>query len=44
MIERIAKREPKKNVCHSTIVLKVLSSKWFLVKGVEPQEKQSEQP
>ncbi len=46
MIERIAKREPKKGVCHSTIVLEVLFQKWFSIKVVEPQEKkkQNEQP
>jgi hypothetical protein len=46
MIEGIAKREPKKDVCHFVIVLKVLFQNWFLVKGVEPQEKkkQNEHP
>ncbi len=29
MIEGIAKIEPKKNVYHSTIVLKVIFQKWF---------------
>ncbi len=46
MIEGIAKREPKKDVCHFAIVVEVLFQKQFLVKGAKPQEKkkQSEQP
>jgi hypothetical protein len=36
MIEGIAKREPKKDVCHSTIVLEILFQKWFLVQGAKP--------
>jgi hypothetical protein len=39
MIEGIAKREPKKDVCHFAIILKVLFPKWFLVKGIEPHDK-----
>jgi hypothetical protein len=31
-IERIAKREPKKDVCHSTIILEVMFQKWFPIK------------
>jgi hypothetical protein len=36
MIEGIAKKEPKKDVCHSAIVLEILFQKWFPLKGVEP--------
>jgi hypothetical protein len=32
MIEGIAKREPKKDVCHFAIIIKILFQKWFLVK------------
>jgi hypothetical protein len=39
MIEIISKREPKKNIPHSVIVLEFLFLKWFLVKGTKPQEK-----
>ncbi len=39
MIEGIAKKEPKKVVCHSAIVLEFLFQKWFPVQGAEPQEK-----
>jgi hypothetical protein len=40
------KREPKKDVCHYTIVLEVLFHKWFPLEGVESHEKkkQVEQP
>jgi hypothetical protein len=34
MIEGIAKRKPKKDVCHYAIVLKVLFHKWFPLEGV----------
>ncbi len=46
MIEGIAKRKPKKDVCHSIIVLEVLFQKWFPIQGAEPQEKkkQTKQP
>ncbi len=45
MIKGTTKREPKKDVCHSAIILEVLFKKWFIVKGIKPQEKkkQSEQ-
>jgi hypothetical protein len=36
MIEGITKREPKKYVCHSTIILEFMFQKWFPLKGVEP--------
>jgi hypothetical protein len=39
MIEGIAKREPKKDGCHSVIVLEVLFQKWFPIQGVESHEK-----
>jgi hypothetical protein len=39
MIEGIAKREPKKDVCHFAIVLEILFHKWFPLEGTEPQEK-----
>jgi hypothetical protein len=35
MIEGTTKREPKKDVCHSTIVLEVLFQKWFPLKGAK---------
>jgi hypothetical protein len=38
MIAGIAKREPKNDVCHSTIVLEVLFQKWFPLKGAKSQE------
>ncbi len=46
MIEGTTKKEPKKNVCHSTIILEILFYKWFPIKGVEAQEKkkQTKQP
>jgi hypothetical protein len=46
MIVRKAKREPKKNVYHFTIVLEVLFQKWFPLEGVESHEKKKhvEQP
>jgi hypothetical protein len=33
MIEGITKREPKKDVCHSAIVQKVMFQKWFPLEG-----------
>jgi hypothetical protein len=39
MIEGIEKKEPKKDVCHSTISLEIPFQKWFLVQGAKPQEK-----
>jgi hypothetical protein len=36
MVEGTTKRKPKKDVCHSTIVLEVLFQKWFPVKGAKP--------
>jgi hypothetical protein len=36
MIEGIAKREPKNDVCHFVIVLEILFQKWFQVKGTKP--------
>jgi hypothetical protein len=42
MIEGIAKREPKKDVCHFAIVLEVLFQKWFLIKGAKPQQKKKQ--
>jgi len=46
MIKGTTKREPKKDVCHFAIVLKVLFQKWFPLEGIEPQKKkkQVEQP
>ncbi len=46
MIKGIAKREPKKDVCHFAIVLKVLFQKWFPLEGAESEEKkkQAKQP
>jgi hypothetical protein len=39
MIEGTSKREPKKDVCHFAIVLKLLFQKWFPLEGIEqPQE------
>jgi len=39
MIEGIAKKKPKKDVCHSAIVLEILFQKWFPLEGIESQEK-----
>ncbi len=39
IIEWTSKREPKKDVCHSTIVLEVVIQKWFPLEGVKPKEK-----
>jgi hypothetical protein len=33
MIEGTTKREPKKDVCHSPIVLKVMFHNWFPIEG-----------
>jgi hypothetical protein len=38
MIEGPAKREQKKDICHSAIVLEVLFQKWFPLEGAESQE------
>jgi hypothetical protein len=32
MIKGTTKREPKKDLCHSTIILKVMFQKWFPLK------------
>jgi hypothetical protein len=39
MIKRTFKRERKKYVCHSAIVLEVLFQKWFPLEGAKPWEK-----
>jgi hypothetical protein len=39
MIKGKTKREPKKDVCHSTIVLEVMFQKWFPLEGAKPREK-----
>jgi hypothetical protein len=39
MIEGTTKREPRKDVCHFAIVLKVLFQKWFPLEGAKPQER-----
>jgi hypothetical protein len=39
MIEDIAKIEPKRDVCYYVIVVKVLSHKWFPLKGAKSKEK-----
>jgi hypothetical protein len=37
MIEGTTKlREPKKDVCHFSIVLEVMSQKWFPLEGAKP--------
>ncbi len=36
MITGTTKREPKKDVCHSAIILKVLFQKWFPLEGTKP--------
>jgi hypothetical protein len=36
MIEGALKKKPKKDVCHSTIVLEVLFQKWFPLQGMVP--------
>jgi hypothetical protein len=42
MIEGTTKREPKKGVCHSTIVLEVLFQKWFPLDGTKLQERKKQ--
>jgi hypothetical protein len=39
MIEGTTKREPKKDVCHFSIVLEVLFQNWFPLDGIESQER-----
>jgi hypothetical protein len=39
MIEGTTKREPKKGVCHSTVVLEVLFQKWFPLDGTKSRER-----
>jgi hypothetical protein len=39
MIEGTTKMEPKKDVCHFVIVLKVLFQKWFPIQGAKPHER-----
>jgi hypothetical protein len=34
MIEGTTKKEPKNDVCHFAIVIKVIFQKWFPLKGV----------
>jgi hypothetical protein len=36
MIEGTTKREPKNDVCHFAIVLKVMFLKWFPLEGTKP--------
>jgi hypothetical protein len=33
IIERTTKSEPKKDVCHSAIVLEIIFQKWFPLEG-----------
>jgi len=35
MIKGTTKREPKKDVCHSSIVLEVMFQKWFPLEGAK---------
>ncbi len=42
MIEETAKREPKKDVCHFAIVLKVIFQKWFPLVGAKSHEKKKQ--
>ncbi len=42
MIEEIAERKPKKDVCHFAIVLKVIFQKWFPLVGAESHEKKKQ--
>ncbi len=42
MIDGTTKREPKNDVCHFAIVLKVLFQKWFPLEGVKSQEKKKQ--
>jgi hypothetical protein len=39
MIGGIAKKEPKKDVCHSTIIFKILFQKQFPLEGAKSHEK-----
>jgi translation initiation factor IF-1 len=41
MVEGTVKREPKKDVCHFAIVLKVLFQKWFRVKEQNQRRRRS---
>jgi hypothetical protein len=41
MIEGIAKKKPKRDVCHSIIVLEILLWKWFPLEGLEPNEEET---
>jgi hypothetical protein len=41
MVEGIANRKPKKDVCHFAIVLKVLFKKLYIVKGVEHKRRRN---
>ncbi len=42
MNEGTTKREPKKDVCHSTIVLEVLFQQWFPLEGIKSHEKKKQ--
>ncbi len=42
MTKGIAKRKPKKDICHFAIVLEVLFQKWFPLKGVKSHEKKKQ--
>jgi hypothetical protein len=42
MIEGLTKKEQKKDVCHSIIVLEVLFQKWFPLEGVESHERKKQ--
>jgi hypothetical protein len=39
VIEGTTKRKPKKDVCHSIIILEVFFQKWFPLKGAKSQER-----
>ncbi len=39
MIKGTTKRKPKKDGCHSAIVLEVLFYKWFPLEGAKSQDK-----
>ncbi len=42
MIEGMAKREPKQDVCHFAIMLEIIFLKWFPPIGAQPQEEKKQ--
>jgi hypothetical protein len=42
MIEGTTKREQKKDICHSAIIVEVLFQKWFPLEGAGSHEKKKQ--